>query len=233
MNLQHDRKAHKLLIPIIIGVTGHRDLREKDILELRELVHVELLKLKTNYSHSPLVMLNSLAAGADLLCAEEALKLNITLKCPLPMKLDEYRHDFNNDTLVRFDTIIAIAEQVFVVPDIMPTISKIKRDFSYRQAGIYIAMHSHMLLALWDGTQAKASGCGTAEIVDFMLGKKYDSQIKPFDEGIVIHINTPRKSSTSELKITTRLIENKNNALRDKLQMIDDFNKNTKHIKEN
>ncbi|MEA5017366.1 MAG: hypothetical protein VB009_01450 [Erysipelotrichaceae bacterium] len=217
-----------MLIPIIIGVTGHRDLREKDILELRELVRVELQKLKINYPHSPLVMLNSLAVGADLLCAEEALKLNITLKCPIPMQLDEYRNDFNNDTLVRFDAIITIAKQVFVVPNNISEKTKKNRDYYYRQAGIYIAMHSHILLALWDGTPAKENGCGTAEVVDFMLGEEYDGHIKAINEGIVIHINTPRKSSNSELKITTRLIENRNNALSDSLQMIDDFNKYTR-----
>ena len=33
-------------IPIVIGVTGHRDLRERDIPTLRVLVYAELQKLK-------------------------------------------------------------------------------------------------------------------------------------------------------------------------------------------
>lgn len=64
-----------MALPIVIGVSGHRDLRREDIPALRALVHKELLALKTAYPHSPFLLLSALAAGADQLCAEEALAL--------------------------------------------------------------------------------------------------------------------------------------------------------------
>ena len=54
-------------IPVIIGVTGHRAIREQDRPALTAAVKAELEKLRALCPHSPLVMLNSLAAGADLL----------------------------------------------------------------------------------------------------------------------------------------------------------------------
>ena len=52
-------------IPIVIGVTGHRDLREQDIQMLRELVSNKLKQLMIQYPNSEFVMLNSIASGAD------------------------------------------------------------------------------------------------------------------------------------------------------------------------
>ena len=59
-------------IPIIIGVTGHRAIREQDRPALAAAVKAELETLRGLCPHSPLVMLSSLAEGADLLCADAA-----------------------------------------------------------------------------------------------------------------------------------------------------------------
>ncbi len=214
-------------IPIIIGVTGHIDLREKDIPRLKGLVRAELLKLKTEYPHSPTVMLSSLAAGADLLCAEVAAELGIALKCPLPMSVDEYRLDFDAVTVTQFETMLAYAQEVFIAPNTEPLPAEVNRDYHYRQAGIYIAEHSHVLLALWDGSAAKPDGCGTAETVDFMMGGKYKGGgcFKASNDGAVIHIMTTRKKSDKELPFTAHLIENEPDSLREVLHMTDAFNR--------
>ena len=53
-------------IPLVIGVTGHRTIRQQDRPALAAAVKVELEKLRSLCPHSKLVMLNSLAEGADL-----------------------------------------------------------------------------------------------------------------------------------------------------------------------
>lgn len=116
-------------------MTGHRDLREKDIPRLRELVRQELEKIQKEYTHSTLVMLNSLAAGADLLCAEVAVKLGIVLKCPLPMPAKEYCQDFVGEDFTRLEAMLAEAAEVFVAPDTEPVLLETSRDFHYRQVG--------------------------------------------------------------------------------------------------
>ena len=52
-------------IPITIGVTGHRAVREEDREALYAAVMSELKLLRELYPNSPFVMLNSLAEGAD------------------------------------------------------------------------------------------------------------------------------------------------------------------------
>ena len=59
-------------IPLTVGVTGHRAIRPEDEPALAAGVKRELSELKRKYPHSPLVMLNSLAEGADQLCAQAA-----------------------------------------------------------------------------------------------------------------------------------------------------------------
>ena len=99
-------------IPIIVGVTGHRALREKDIPELRAKVKKELEELASKCPHSELVMLNAAASGADQLCAEIALELGIRLVCPIPFPVDEYRRDFSEEETAVFDGLIRKADSV-------------------------------------------------------------------------------------------------------------------------
>lgn len=212
-------------IPIVIGVTGHRDLRQQDIPLLRETVHVELEKLKTEYSHSDFIMLNSLASGADTLCAEEALRLGISLVCPLPMEVEEYRRDFSGDELIAFESLLSQADEVFAAPHTEP--EKEGRDYRYRQAGIYIAAHSHVLLSLWDGSPARPDGCGTAEAVSFMLHSEYDGAGNCFHTehgGAVIHIRTPRKNGKDSFPVSVHLLENRTGSLSEVLKMTDRYN---------
>lgn len=223
----YDKGDFHMPVPIVIGVTGHRDLREKDVPRLRELVRAELQKLTTEYPHSPLVMLNSLADGADLLCAEVAAELGISLKCPLPMSIDDYRLGFDADTVTHMEMMLAYADDVFVAPSVEPLPREVNRDYYYRQAGIYVAEHSHVLLALWDGSTAKSDGCGTAETVNFMMRGEYKGggSFKAVNDGAVIHIMTAREGSDIDLPVTAHLIENEPCSLREILLMTDAFNR--------
>lgn len=66
-------------IPITIGVTGHRAVREEDREALYAAVMSELKLLRELYPNSPFVMLNSLAEGADQLCADAAREQEIQI----------------------------------------------------------------------------------------------------------------------------------------------------------
>ena len=147
-------------IPIIIGVTGHRAIREQDRPALTAAVKTELEKLRGLCPHSPLVMLNSLAEGADLLCADVAEKLNIPLIAVLPRERTDYEQDFGPEALARFAHHCERAEQVFVSPNIEPIPpGGVSREYEFRQVGIYVAAHCHVLLALWDGDIGLHRGC--------------------------------------------------------------------------
>lgn len=217
-------------IPVVVGVTGHRNLRPKDIPALEKQVKNALSALKEKCPHTPLVMLNSLAAGADVLCARVAVQMDIPLWAALPMEEADYRRDFSPEEDAEFTELLGRAERVFVAPNTEP--QQPGRDFHYRQAGLFVAAHSHVLLALWDGAPGKAGGCGTAEVVDFALQESYagGSLLRSFTSGAVWHIVTPRAGSEDRM-IESCLLENNPGSLREVLQKTDEFHKAAQSFK--
>lgn len=191
-------------IPIIIGVTGHRKFSYVNIDSFKLIIKQELERITLKCPNTEIKLLTSLAEGADQLCAEVALELGINIIVPLPMEVNDYVKDFQDESLVKFNNLLSKAERSFVVPCVENNI-EINRDYKYRQAGIYIAEHSNCLLALWDGSKPKENGCGTAEVVDMVLKHSYSINDKCIrnDDGFVIHINTPRtnekESNTGEI----------------------------------
>ena len=161
-------------VPIIVGVTGHRDIRPEDRDALYSAVEKILLALREKCPHSGIVMLNSLARGADQLCAEAALRLSIPLTVVLPMAQEEYEKDFSGEELLRFRTLCSAAKECFAAPETEQAPPSPDRNFAYRQAGIFVAAHAHVLLALWDGKETAAPQCGTAETVRFALEGAYE-----------------------------------------------------------
>ena len=217
-------------IPVIIGVTGHRDLQQGSIPALRKLVRGELEKIKSLCPDSELIMLSSIAAGADSLCAEEALSLGFRLVCPLPVDAEIYRKDFSEEEAETFESLLASADKIFVAPDYESF--EDSRDFRFRQAGIYIAEHCHVLLALWDGSPAKQGGCGTAEAVDFALNRSYENSKKDFSPSnvAVVQIATPRASRQQDFEPYVRLIENETGSLEKILKQTNEFNRECKSV---
>lgn len=140
---------------IKVGLTGHRDLIGFDQNQLKKDIRQELEKLKEG--HRQYVMLNSIAAGADILCAQIGISIGYELVCPLPFY--GYREDFSGNDLKLFDEMIRQSSRSFVVS------GHEEKDASYLAAGEYIAENSDVLIAVWDG-QPQQSICGTAAVVE-------------------------------------------------------------------
>ena len=195
-------------IPLLVGVTGHIDLREEDRDTLYRAVTDELKKLRETYPHTPLKMLNSLAAGADLLCADAAEELGIPVTAALPMETDEYEKDFDAKELEHFRHHLRQAESVFTAP--YAEAAEKGRNAGYRQAGIYIVEHAHLLLALWDGKTKEGVRAGTAATVSFALNGDWEPEegipVSSAGNTAVIHILTPRGDMPAEGAGETRRI---------------------------
>ena len=89
-------------IPLTVGITGHLNLRENDLEILRAAVKRELDNIRKRCPHTPVILLCSLARGADLLCADCAEEAGIPLRAVLPMEQAEYEKDFSPADLARF-----------------------------------------------------------------------------------------------------------------------------------
>ena len=190
-------------IPIVIGATGHRAIREGDRAALKQAVKEELLKLRQLCPNSRMLMLSALAEGGDLLCAEAAAELGIGMIAALPRPQGDYERDFSPEALERFRFHCKRAEQVFVAPwTEEPPVDGERRDFTFRQAGIYVAQHCHVLLALWDGGPGSQAACGTAEAVEFALHGDYTPALgtapRTGANSAVLHIFTPRGKQIEE-----------------------------------
>ncbi|MBQ6465955.1 MAG: hypothetical protein IJJ43_06780 [Oscillospiraceae bacterium] len=216
-------------IPIVVGVTGHRTIREQDRSALYAAVKHELKKLQELCPHSPLVLLCSLAEGGDLLCADAAEDLGIALIAALPTEREVFVRDLSPAALERFEHHCARAEDLFVIPptEALPENGP-TRAYLFRQAGIYISAHSHVLLALWDGGEGTQAACGTAEAVDFALNGSYrpvrGTPLRSGGNEAVIHVFTPRGEHCEEAAGTVH-VYGRSEAIRDILQKTDDYNR--------
>lgn len=159
---------------LVIGVTGHRNLRDDELEGIQEQTQRFFIDLQRRYPDLPLCLLSSLADGSDQLVTKVAMQLGIPVIAPLPFESEFYQADFESpEALALFNHQRDHAE-VLVLPlgyEINSTsISKPgpERDFQYAQAGVFVSSHCHILLALWDGNESELLG-GTAQVVAFHL----------------------------------------------------------------
>ncbi len=151
---------------LTVGVTGHRDLpeRERPALELR--VRAFFDNLRKNFPDLELEVLTALAEGADRLVAGIANELDIPVIAVLPMEQSDYEHDFETpESLAAFRSLLASARQTILLPAAAWS-DEFDRDSQYAQLGVFIANHCEVLLALWDGKPPEALG-GTAHVVHY------------------------------------------------------------------
>lgn len=201
------------LLPISIGITGHRDVSENDVERARRTVRALINQVASEHPHSPLRLISPLAEGADRLAAEEFLAAQARrvqekdpiadcweLVVPLPLPKDLYTSDFPT-TIDAFESLVAKAALVVELPlEEGCTPSNIStygapRDAQYAAVGRYVAHHSNVLIALWDGTYNGKTG-GTAQIVEYKLrgivpGHAGLAQ-HDYDRGEVFHIHVNR-----------------------------------------
>ena len=160
-------------VPLVVAVTGHRDLVPAEVPRIRERVREFLGQLRDNYADRGVAVMSSLAEGADRLVADAALELGIPLTVPLPMPKDLYVQDFETaESREAFERLCAAAVDVFELPitpgNTAETIAEPgpNRSRQYAQVGVFMCAHCHVLLALWDGKQSDQLG-GTSQVIRF------------------------------------------------------------------
>jgi len=162
--------------PFMVGVSGHRDLDTADLPRLREAVTAFVRQLKEHLPDTELRLIVGMAEGADLLVAETALALGVSVEAVLPMPLQHYAADFNGGTFaclqellrhpnVRCVELTAMAEGSEAKTPLSPA----QRDAMYANLTDALIRRSSLLLALWDGEVSRLPG-GTADTVLRYLG---------------------------------------------------------------
>lgn len=194
-------------LPIVVGVTGHRDIRPGDIAALSARVAEVFATLASTYPSTPLLLLSALAAGADRIVARVAMeqRFRIPVVVPMPLERAEYEKDFDDEERTEFAALLARAHCHYFVgyaPENdaqAVTHDHAARDRQYAQVGSYIARNSQVLIAFWNGLPSSDIG-GTAAIVKFKregVPPGFGPERRPLDlpeNGPVDQIVTPRAS---------------------------------------
>ena len=176
-----------------IGVTGHRQIAT-ECTEAIEAAVISLLdRVRKSAPDTPLLLLTALAEGADRLVARLACeRAGADLVVVLPRAADSYRDDFATaESKKEFDRLLAAARLVITCP-----LATSDPTVGYAWAGHFTALHSHLLVALWDGHESRGHG-GTANVVHAKLEGRYpgwsDAEPLQYDEGgAVAHVVTTR-----------------------------------------
>lgn len=195
-------------VPLIVGVTGHRDIVAEERPVLEASVQRFIAALQAQFPNLPLLVLTSIAEGADTLVAEVAIRSGCQVQIVLPMPLDLFATDFEGDALVKFHSLMA-GQDVIELPvqegvsDEAVSQSGHARDGQYVRLGSFLAAHSHILLALWDGQYQPALG-GTSQVIHIHqrdISAMADTtersrlDIRDDESDLVYHIPCSRKSS--------------------------------------
>ena len=153
-------------IPLMVGVTGHRDLVPAEEPAIRRAVAEFLSQLKADFPDLPIVVMTGLAQGADMLVAEQAERSGCEVVHVLPMPRALYEADFSAEELVGFNDMCQRHETIELPLLEESDAESPKRDLQYVRLGAFLAAHSHIMLALWDGKYNQASG-GTSQVIEF------------------------------------------------------------------
>lgn len=160
-------------LPLVVAVTGHRNLAFAEIESIRERTRSLFEELRTRFPAHRLTLMSPLAEGADTLAAEVALEEQIDLIVPIPKPMEAYLRDFRSaEARQRFEALCNDATDVFELytdqppaPDGVPE-EVWDSDYPYAALGTFLCAHCHVLLAVWDGKPSTHLG-GTAQVVRF------------------------------------------------------------------
>lgn len=197
-------------IPLVIGVTGHRDLLPGDVEQLEKAVGALFNDLIGSVPNTPILLVTQLAEGADRLVARVAAQHGVSIRALLPMSRSLYETDFTTQaSRDEFQKMLHLSKEVTEL-SLPPGLSAEavardgpERNGRYEAAGVAVNRSCHILIALWDGERANGKG-GTGDIVQFMLNgpaanlREVDDFLHASLVGPVAHIWTPRLRGTGK-----------------------------------
>ena len=176
---------------IRLGVTGHRAVQDEEILKekVRDVLNKKIYDLFDENSkkiirscpHTPIgfSILTPLAEGADRLVAKEVLKFpDSRIEVVVPLAKEDYLEDFTTAaSRAEFEYLFKKARRPITLeedslkgehPGRDP--KEVKRQ-AYENVGRYVVDKCDVLIALWDGENARGKG-GTAEIIEYAKKKQ-------------------------------------------------------------
>ena len=151
----NETQAECLKIPVVVGVTGHIDIAQDESWVLGQLEQFWSAVRRIVGPETPIVLLSSLARGADHYVVK-SMPTDIRRYCAvLPFDKEEYEKDFTGSALEEFRQDLNGAYKK--IPCNGQCDEKV-RDYSV--ASDYVRTRSDILITLWDGHKS-LNGDGT------------------------------------------------------------------------
>ena len=142
------------MLPLLVGVTGHRDICPSSLPLVRRRAREIFENLISLYGASQLHVLIGMAEGADLEMAELAAELGLARVQLFPTTIEQHHKTVAQPALDRYAALQkqhpALLE--IVLPPVASALDNQTQDIvQYEQQAVFLARTSHILLALWDG----------------------------------------------------------------------------------
>ncbi|GJA10453.1 MULTISPECIES: hypothetical protein [Aeromonas] len=151
----------KPVIPIHIGVSGHRDIPTEDLPQLQSTLYERFSRLKALHPNSTIKLLSGLAEGADRVAAYAALEAGLELVAVLPLPVASYLEDFvSEESKAEFQQLLAQAT-VLQANQQPPSV----RDDGYVELARFLVRHCQLIVALWDGVNEQPTPDGSMAIL--------------------------------------------------------------------
>ena len=179
-------------VPILIGITGKRDLKGQDN-AVRERLRLAFETLDREAPNAPKVLLSGMAVGADTIAAELALaRQNWLVAAVLPLDAETYFDDFDHAALTALETLLANpkAKTCALPPLTNPytghpcTEEEVRnsanttnplRVMHYEQLGLWLAHAATLLIAVLPEDEQPDQVGGTARVMQYRLSGRPDS----------------------------------------------------------
>jgi hypothetical protein len=156
-------------LPYIIGVVGHRNIVEESKEDASNHFEKILKRYKTKYPNTPILVVTSLAEGADQLIAEVAIKVEgVFLGVLIPMGIEKYLETFSSDS-AREEFIKFCGKAIFVRDTSIDMVYEDNSD-AFRSNTRELSNNADLLIALWDGIASNQVG-GTSDTLYYKLKK--------------------------------------------------------------
>jgi hypothetical protein len=191
------------LIPFLVAVTGHRDLRPQDLDLLRQQVRAIFSGMRRRMPNTPLILLTGLAEGADQLVAEVAIEQDVLLAAAIPMPIDIYKEQMTEEAQKKLDGLLALSMLQIMIPLAGQTTQQLRtseaaRAECYEALARFLSHYGQSLIALWDGKSSQKRG-GTSSVVHYVRSGALDQSVEDAELrcGVVYQVVTPRTSSST------------------------------------
>jgi hypothetical protein len=179
-------------VPILVGITGKRDLKGQDDV-VRDRLRAAFDQLDRETPRAPKVLLSGMAIGADTIAATLALaRPDWLVAAVLPFDAETYFEDFDSTSLAVLETLLA-DPRVKTCP--LPVLTNPftgepctreelrnsanaaspLRVMHYEQLGLWLAHASTLLVAVLPKHEQPDQAGGTARVVQYRLSGRPDT----------------------------------------------------------